>query len=363
MAEHNANDATNGLIAPLSSRSLMRQTRARRSYAPLGLQVGKHFGRVGEANASLAAIIDQGLENLINREQGHPVDPEHEWVDACFNDISRIYDAMRKSGHPSMVTALRNQQSGVEFRNQLCTATQAGRSAGRTDDCIAAAKHIRLWPQLENSPLLGWNSDVCAHLLSTESMEMEDEELRQQLRDNITDAPHDEIFRGMYAEYRFPDDPENPLQGFGRTELFANVLRTIFIGPASVFSKRSGGSRGKAARNGMSSFNIQSIAYSAMILRFVLRSPGSWYRITNEAVDNRYNYDTFYLEVLNMLEDPLFAVEVQELLEYLNKLIFPHAHPHARRIRPQGSSMRRKIAQARELRRARAAAGAAAPGA
>jgi hypothetical protein len=29
MAEHNANDPTNGLLAPLSSRSLMRQTRAR----------------------------------------------------------------------------------------------------------------------------------------------------------------------------------------------------------------------------------------------------------------------------------------------------------------------------------------------
>jgi hypothetical protein len=54
-------------------------------------------------------------------------------------------------------------------------------------------------------------------------------------------------------------------------------------------------------------------------LRFVLRSPGSWYRITNEAVDNRYNYDRFYLEVLNMLETPTFADEVQALLTHLNR--------------------------------------------
>ncbi|KAG8696868.1 hypothetical protein FRC08_006872 [Ceratobasidium sp. 394] len=331
----------------------------RRSHAPLGLQVGKHFGRVSEANASLPAIIDHGLENLINLEQGNPVDPEHAWVDTCFSDLARMYDAMRKSGYPSMITALRDPQSGIEFRNQLCAAAQAGRSAGRSDDCIAVAKHIRLWPQLEDAPRLGWSSDVCANLLATESMEMADPELRQQLRDNITDAPHDEIFRGMYEGYDFPRDPANPLEGFGRSELFINHLRTIFIGPSTVFSKRSGGSRGKAPKNGMFSFNIQSVAYSAMILRFVLRSSGPWYRITNEAVDTRYNYDIFYLEVLNMLEDPLLAEEVRELLAHLNRIIFPHAHPHVRRIRPQGSSMRRKLAHAREVRRARAAAAAA----
>ncbi|QRV96105.1 hypothetical protein RhiJN_24123 [Ceratobasidium sp. AG-Ba] len=317
MAEQNANDGS--LIAPLSSRSLMRQTRARRSHAPLGLQVGKHFGRVGEANASIHAIIDRGFENTLNREQGQAIVPEHAWVDSCFTDLARMYDALRKSDHPTMLAALRNQESGVEFRNQLCSAAQAGRSAGRTDDCMSAVKHIRSWPQLENTPRLGWSSEVCANLLATESMDMTDPNLREQLRDNITDAPHDEIFRGMYKDYEFPTDEAGPLHGFGRSDLFVNLLRTIFIGPASVFSKRSGGSRGKAAKNGMFEFNIQSIAYSSMILRFVLRSPGSWYRISNEAIDTRYNYDLFYLEVLNMLEDPDFAPEVRELLTYLNQ--------------------------------------------
>ncbi|KAG9089150.1 hypothetical protein FRC06_001692 [Ceratobasidium sp. 370] len=140
----------------------------------------------------------------------------------------------------------------------------------------------------------------------------------QRLRDNIADAPHDEIFRGMYRDYQFPRDEANPLEGFGYTEPFTNTLRTKFIGPASVFSKRSGGLCGKAAKNGMFSFNVHP-----------------WYRITNEAVDTCYNYDTLYLEVLGMLEDPLFSQEVQELLAYLNRLIFPHAHPHARCIRPR----------------------------
>ncbi|KAG9085217.1 hypothetical protein FRC06_003697 [Ceratobasidium sp. 370] len=359
-----ADNAPNGLVAPLGSWGQMRQTRARRSHAPLGLQIGKHFGRVAEANASFAAIIDHGLENLIDREEGRAVHADHEWVDIYFNDLARMYNLLRESGHASMKVALRDPATGIEFRNQLCTAAQAGRSAGRTDDCIAIAGSILKWPQLENSHLLGWSSDVCANLLSTESMDMADAEsyqslLRQQLRDNITDAPHDEVFRGMYRDYQFPRDEANPLEGFGYTELFTNTLRTIFIGPASVFSKRSGGSRGKAAKNGMFSFNVQSVAYTAMVLRFVLRHPGAWYRITNEAVDTRYNYDTLYLEVLGMLEDPLFSQEVQGLLAYLNRLIFPHAHPHARRIQPQGSSIRQKVAHAREIRRTRVATGGA----
>ncbi|KAG8707450.1 hypothetical protein FRC08_000487 [Ceratobasidium sp. 394] len=351
------NGAEDGLLAPLSSRSRMRQTRARRSHAPLGLQIGKHFGRVAEANASFAAIIDQGLENLVNREAGRAIEPEHRWVDSCFNDLARMYDAMREPGHPSMKEALRNPDTGIEFRNQLCSAAQAGRSTARTDDCIAIANNIRRWPQLENSALLGWSSDVCANLLATESMDMADAELRQQLRDGITDAPHDEIPRFMYENYGFPTNPANPLQGFGYSDIFANALRTIFVGPGSVFSQRTGGGRSKGAKNGMSSFNIQSIAYTAMVLRFVLRKPGTWYRVTNEAVDIRYNYDAYYLDILEMLEDPVFSNEVQQLLSHLNRLVFPHAHPHARRIRPQGSSIRRKMAHARALRLAPAAVG------
>jgi hypothetical protein len=50
--------------------------------------------------------------------------------------------------------------------------------------------------------------------------------LRQQLRDNITDASREEMFRGMYEGYQFPEDDANPLEGFGKSDLFVNVSRT-----------------------------------------------------------------------------------------------------------------------------------------
>jgi hypothetical protein len=38
--------------------------------------------------------------------------------------MSRFYDAMRKSGHACMIAALRDRETGVEFRDQLCTAVR-----------------------------------------------------------------------------------------------------------------------------------------------------------------------------------------------------------------------------------------------
>ncbi|CAE6462388.1 unnamed protein product [Rhizoctonia solani] len=347
-----ADHSSTSSIAPLAIRNISRHVRARRKAAPLAVHMGKHFGRVIEANASFAIILDQGLELELESTAGKPVDPDDEWVMRAFKGLCRMYDTQKDCNSKGILESLRDPEGGMQFRNELCLSLQEGRSTGRTDDIMMLQNHISVWP---NSPItgattLGWNNPQCAMLLSTESMQMDNQELLEQLRDGITEAPHDEIPRFCFEDERFPTEPTNPLQGFGRSKLFVHVAMGIFNGPGSVKSARSGGSRGKAAKNGMTSFTKESIAYISMLLRFVLRNSGGWYKISNEAVDTRFNYDIFYMEILALLEDPLFEKEVNDLLAFLNGKVFPHAHAHARRIRTGGSSMRQKVADARARR-------------
>ncbi|CUA68633.1 hypothetical protein RSOLAG22IIIB_08011 [Rhizoctonia solani] len=261
------------------------------------------------------------------------------------------YDGGREVGTRDFLQSILDADHGITFRENLVTAIQKGRGIARTDDSNALSTHICHWKRSPTYKLeaLGWGNQTCASLLATESMDLADEELLEQLRDGITEAPCKEPFRGLYLNSQFSDDPINPIKGLFRSQLFIDAAKTVMNGPGCVKTGRSGGSRGKAAKGGVSSVNAESIAYIAMILRFVLRNEEKWYRVVDSEVDARFDYDQFYIELLTALEEPLFEAEAKDLITFLNLEIFPHSHARPNRIRTGGSTLRQRAEAARAL--------------
>ncbi|KAF8597811.1 hypothetical protein BDV93DRAFT_595836 [Ceratobasidium sp. AG-I] len=186
----------------------MRQTRARYAFHPACLQnQTNHFDLMqshsfyAEYAANITTIIDQGLESVIARGAGGIVSEEHEWVDACFNDLSRMYDALRAPGHDSLKTALRGPPTGMNFRNELNSSgsrIDPLYKLGNPPDERTIASHFdRTFDNghslRANRPLTGAQTVAQAYLRLRHTTDS-NRRLRQPLRDNITDAPHDEIF-------------------------------------------------------------------------------------------------------------------------------------------------------------------------
>ncbi|QRV94318.1 hypothetical protein RhiJN_22336 [Ceratobasidium sp. AG-Ba] len=198
----------------------------------------------------------------------------------------------------------------------------------------------------------GWANDTIANLLRTESIDLNNVEVREQLRTHVTEAPNNELFAALYKDSVFPEDDANALQGFMRSDVFIAVLRTIFCGLGSASGGKGSGKRSKGARHNFTALNKPALAYAAMLLRFVLHSPKEWYAILDPETDHRFNYDIFYCELIAFMEQPIFEAGMRDLIDFLNRKVFPNSHHHPRRINLGGRGMMQIVANA-------AAAGAA----
>ncbi|KAG9118723.1 hypothetical protein FRC07_006626 [Ceratobasidium sp. 392] len=148
--------------------------------------------------------------------------------------------------------------------------------------------------------------------------------MRNQLRTGILDALSTELWAGLFEDNKFPEDKADPFKGFMRSRIFIYALKTIFTGSGSAKGSASSGARSKAAKNNMTSLTLASLAYIATL-------------------------------VINYLEAPGLENDCKELLAFLNRAVFPHAHSHPRRINLNAGpgSMVQMAADARAARAAR----------
>ncbi|KAG2753257.1 hypothetical protein P692DRAFT_201706212, partial [Suillus brevipes Sb2] len=84
---------------------------------------------------------------------------------------------------------------------------------------------------------------------------------------------------------------------------------------------------GNARLHGMTSVTIGSIAYIATQVRFALSSSSVFSR-----TDTTTDSETFYHSLLDLLEDPEESKEIDELILWWNRQIFPTASAAKRPI-------------------------------
>ncbi|KAG2757845.1 hypothetical protein P692DRAFT_201858825 [Suillus brevipes Sb2] len=122
--------------------------------------------------------------------------------------------------------------------------------------------------------------------------------------------------RFLYALYVY--DPEDPWCSLLRSCLLVCAYKHVFTSPSSVEREPKATQSGNARLHGMNSVTIASVAYIATQVRFALSSSLVFSR-TNTTTDS----EMFYHSLLDLLEDPEECQEVDELLTWWNRQVFP----------------------------------------
>ncbi|KAG1888622.1 hypothetical protein F4604DRAFT_1877202 [Suillus subluteus] len=142
----------------------------------------------------------------------------------------------------------------------------------------------------------------------------------------------------LYAHYVYNHD--DPWSSLLRSRLLVCAYKHVFTSPSSVDREPKAMWSSNARLHGMNSVTMASIAYIATQVRFALSSSSVFSR-----TDTTTDSETFYHSLLNLLEDPEESKEVDKLLTWWNRQVFPTSSTAKRPI--SANSALSKIQQKR----------------
>ncbi|KAF6741224.1 hypothetical protein DFP72DRAFT_1084620 [Ephemerocybe angulata] len=286
---------------------------------------GRHFGRTVQTFCRVQLLIKTGLEQTIQMELGR----------MTLEDLS----ASEKADH-NIYQQLLRMVPGLEER--LCTSSNhdlfyvadtlsKGIASSRSDDTKSLKSVVVDWITPLNGVLVppisrnvktdrGYHHPRTGELLCPVNLDWNDPKIRRDLSSGQLVPSGDLWPRFIFRGYEYV--PSEPWQGLLRSSLLVSAYKHVFTSPSSVGAQNCSASRATRSSNarihGMQSVTIASIAYIATQVRFALSSTPVFSRN-----DNVTDSEFFYNLVIELLEDPEETVEVQDLLLWWNKQIFP----------------------------------------
>ncbi|KIM63455.1 hypothetical protein SCLCIDRAFT_53690, partial [Scleroderma citrinum Foug A] len=120
----------------------------------------------------------------------------------------------------------------------------------------------------------------------------------------------------LYANYTY--DVEDPWNGLLQSGLLVSAFKHIFTSPSLVDQEPKATCSGNAQIHGMRSVTKASIAYVATQTCFALTSAQVFSR-TNLVTDS----ECFYSSIVELLDDQDEMEEVDQLMMWWNRKIFP----------------------------------------
>ncbi|KAH6910439.1 hypothetical protein BKA70DRAFT_1424106 [Coprinopsis sp. MPI-PUGE-AT-0042] len=162
-------------------------------------------------------------------------------------------------------------------------------------------------------------------LLCPAELDWADEEVKRQLRDKelVVSGANWPIF--LYKDEVY--DENEPWLGLFHSKILVKAYKHIFTSPSSVEREAKATCSGNARIHGMTSVTRASLAYIGTQVFLPQCLP-------NSETDS----ETFYNSVLDLLEDPEEQDEVQELLSWWNKRIFPSFSSSSKQALPTNSA-------------------------
>ncbi|KAG8730306.1 hypothetical protein FRC10_002896, partial [Ceratobasidium sp. 414] len=221
------------------------------------------------------------------------------------NLLFHYYQPIRAVYGPSMDEKILNDHD-QSFRNRCTSELQHGRSQGRSDDLVCLKSVLpehNLFCHLPANNARGFSTDEYANVLCTHGLDIDNLETRAALNRGIVDAPSNQLFAGLFTGYHLPLQICIHWKAFAAVNFLSIPTSPSFMGRVLIDTLPP------ALED-----TVPSIAYVAMLLRFVLHNPGDWYTAESD-LNTRYNYYIFYTMLLGILEDQAFTV-----------LIFPRHH-------------------------------------
>ncbi|KAF8956821.1 hypothetical protein BDZ97DRAFT_1763403 [Flammula alnicola] len=279
-----------------------------RSTDPL-VHHGRHFGRSIHALCNVHALINNGIIHM----------------GECSEEPEEVFSAQERREHKVFLSLLRSVP-GLEERimttdseeeiHGIASLLQKGASSARSDDTKSLKSSIIDWllPAARNMKVdRGFNHERTGALLCPAGVDWADAEIKEKLRTGEFSVSGDQWPIFLYGSYKYDD--ENPWQGLLQSAILVKTFKHIFTSPSSVDREAKATRSGNARIHGMTS------------ARFALSSSSVFNR-----TDTTTDSERFYNSILELLEDPDETSEVNNLLAWWNRQVFPNYTANSRPV-------------------------------
>ncbi|KAG2131107.1 hypothetical protein BD769DRAFT_1627812 [Suillus cothurnatus] len=308
---------------------------------------GRHFGRTVHALCNFQALLTNGILRM-----GELADTPGENFTAEERREHRIFQELLKS-----VAGLeeRLMQGGDDEVDVVAELLTKGASGARDDDTKSLKGSVLDWitPKGQNlvPPLArnvkidhGFHHERTGALLCPAGIDWSNPETKTKLQSGEIIVTGDQWPLFLYTDYRY--DPEDPWNGLFQSALLVCAYKHVFTSPSSVDREPKATRSGNARIHGMTRVTLPSVAYIATQVRFALTSSPVFSRTDTVADSER-----FYNSILDVFKDPDEKQEVDNLVIWWNRQVFP-SYSTAQRPLAKNSALariREKRAQMKEL--------------
>ncbi|KAG2748148.1 hypothetical protein P692DRAFT_20875048 [Suillus brevipes Sb2] len=310
-------DTNSSIPGKRGSSALQMGPRKKASTSDPLVSHGRHFGRTVFALCNYPSLLTNGILRLEQME-----DTPLEEFSAEERREHRVFEQLIES-YPGLLERLKNgSEEEILHVGELIGKGAAG---ARGDDTKTLKSAVLDWiapkgeairpPLHRNSKIdRGFNHELTGSLLCPAGLDWNDPQTKENLRSGKLLVCGDQWPVFLYAHHTY--DAEDPWCGLLRSRLLA--YKHVFTSPSSVDREPKATRSGNARLHGMNSVTLASIAYIATQVRFALSSSSVFSR-TDTATDS----ETFYHSLLDLMEDPDESKEVDELLVWWNRQVFP----------------------------------------
>ncbi|KJA26432.1 hypothetical protein HYPSUDRAFT_133249 [Hypholoma sublateritium FD-334 SS-4] len=290
---------------------------------------GRHFGRSIHALCNVHALINNGIIRTGERSE----EPEEAFTTQERKEHKVFLSLLRCV--PGLEERIMTAESEEEVYN-IAALLQKGASSARSDDTKSLKSAIIDWlapagevitPPIPRNVknVRGFNHEVTGKLLCPAGIDWSNQEIKQKLRTGELSVPGDQWPIFLYRSHQYDD--ANPWKGLLQSDILVKTFKHIFTSPSSVDREAKATRSGNARIHGMSSVTRASVAYAATQARFALTSSSVFSR-TDTITDS----ECFYNSILDLLEDPEEVNEVDHLLTWWNRQVFPNYTVNSRPI-------------------------------
>ncbi|KJA16430.1 hypothetical protein HYPSUDRAFT_107673, partial [Hypholoma sublateritium FD-334 SS-4] len=290
---------------------------------------GRHFGRTVHALCNVHALVNNGIIRMGERSE----EPEEAFT-AQEHREHRVFLSLLKSV-PGLEERIMTSCSEEEVHG-IAALLQKGASSARSDDTKSLKSAIIDWLVPAGEPLIppiarnikierGFNHEITGSLLCPAGVDWKDDAVKEKLRTGEYSVSGDQWPIFLYASYQYDDT--DPWKGLLRSVILVKAFKHIFTSPSSVDREAKATRSGNARIHGMTSVTSASIVYAATQARFAL-SLCSVFSRTDTVTDS----ERFYGSLLDMLQEPDEVVEIDALLAWWNRQVFPNYTTNSRPV-------------------------------
>ncbi|KAH7917440.1 hypothetical protein BV22DRAFT_1052428 [Leucogyrophana mollusca] len=283
---------------------------------------GRHFGCMVHVFCNMQTLITNAIIRM-----GEQDEPDE--------SLTATYPSSERREHAAFQELLKiipNFEARLVEASEddiiaMAELIQKGANGARLDDTKGIKTAVIDWitpagqalvPHLPRNvkSVRGFNHERTSALLCPAGLDWSNQEVKEKLKSDRIQVVGDQWPLLLFANYTY--DADDPWNGLLRSRLLVNSFKHTFTSPSSVDQEPKATRSGNAHIHGMHSVTKPSIAYVATQTRFALTSAQVFSR-TDLATDS----ERFYNSILDLLEDLDEVEEVDQLMLWWNRQIFP----------------------------------------